>query len=74
MGVECGGIPWADWAVRFALASCWSVVLQALREARGVTQEGWATWLGVSPSTVQRWERGVAVPTAAVEAVLLAHC
>ena len=32
----------------------WNVVLRALREARGVTQDGWAAWLGYSRATVQR--------------------
>lgn len=52
----------------------WSAVLRALREARGVTQAGWAVALGVSDTTVRRWERGAAVPTADVEQTLRAHC
>jgi DNA-binding transcriptional regulator YiaG len=46
----------------------WPAVLRALREARGSTREGWATRLGYSPSTVQRWERGTAAPDATAEA------
>jgi DNA-binding XRE family transcriptional regulator len=52
----------------------WTDVLRALREARGVTQDGWATWLGVSRKTVQRWEGGVAVPDPAAEAALVELC
>src|SRR5688500_13631008 len=49
----------------------WSAVLRALREARGVTQHGWAALVGIGRATVQRWERGEAVPSAyAVEALL----
>jgi non-specific serine/threonine protein kinase len=49
-------------------------VLRAVREARGVTQEGWAGRLGVSRSTVQRWERGERVPDPGAEAGILAYC
>ena len=42
----------------------WSVILLGLREARGITQDGWAARLGYGRSTVQRWERGEAVPSA----------
>src|SRR5437868_5754525 len=52
----------------------WSRALRALREARGVTQDGWAAILCVGTRTVQRWERGGAVPDAAAEAVLLDAC
>src|SRR3712207_3497493 len=52
----------------------WSRVLRALREAGGLTQEGWATYLEVSRSTVQRWERGEAAPDLAVERVIVALC
>jgi non-specific serine/threonine protein kinase len=52
----------------------WRSVLRALREARGVTQEGWATLLGYSEPTVRRWERGSAVPTADAEAAIVAVC
>jgi tetratricopeptide (TPR) repeat protein/transcriptional regulator with XRE-family HTH domain len=49
----------------------WSLVLRSLRDARGVTQEGWAAWLGYSVATVRRWESGDAVPTAEAERALL---
>jgi predicted ATPase/transcriptional regulator with XRE-family HTH domain len=49
-------------------------VLRALREARGVTQEGWAALLGFSEPTVRRWERGTAVPTAEAEAAIVQAC
>jgi predicted ATPase/DNA-binding transcriptional regulator YiaG len=46
-------------------------VLRALREARGISQEGWAARLGYSRKTVQRWERGETRPDAAAEAAIL---
>ena len=49
-------------------------MLRALREARGVTQDGWAAMLGVGRTTVQRWERGEGVPDAHAEAALIALC
>jgi predicted ATPase/transcriptional regulator with XRE-family HTH domain len=49
----------------------WPVVLRALREARGSTQEGWGARLGYSDKTVRRWERGETAPDAAAEAALL---
>src|SRR5204862_310153 len=52
----------------------WSQVLRALREARGVSREVWADFLGYGRATVQRWERGAAVPDAAAEAALLTRC
>jgi predicted ATPase/transcriptional regulator with XRE-family HTH domain len=52
----------------------WYAVLRALREARGVTQEGWAAQLSVGRSTVRRWERGDAAPGADVEQALVAYC
>ena len=52
----------------------WSTALRSLREARGVTQEGWAALLGVGYRTVQRWEQGSTPPDAAAEALLLAYC
>lgn len=52
----------------------WTDVLRALREARGVTQNGWATWLGVSRKTVQRWESGSTVPDPAAEEALIELC
>jgi predicted ATPase/DNA-binding transcriptional regulator YiaG len=48
--------------------------LRALREARGLSQDGWAAQLGVGARTVQRWETGAAVPHAAVEQALLTVC
>ena len=52
----------------------WSQVLRALREARGITQEGFAAQLGVGRRTVQRWEQGTAVPGPVAEAALLTWC
>ena len=52
----------------------WSEVLWALREARGVTQEGWGARLGVSRKTVQRWERGERAPDPGAEAAILSYC
>ncbi len=52
----------------------WSVVLRALREAAGATQEGWAARLGVGRSTLQRWESGDSPPSPEAEAVLLEVC
>jgi transcriptional regulator with XRE-family HTH domain len=52
----------------------WSEVLRALREARGVTLDGWAARLSVSRTTVQRWERGERAPDPGAEASLLAYC
>ena len=52
----------------------WSVALRALREARGVTLDGWAARFEVSRRTVQRWERGERGPDARVEAALIAYC
>jgi predicted ATPase/transcriptional regulator with XRE-family HTH domain len=52
----------------------WSAVLRVIRKARGVTQDGWAARLGVSRMTVQRWERGEAVPDARSEEAILAYC
>lgn len=50
----------------------WSAVLRALRETRGLSQDGWAVVLGVGARTVQRWEQGRTAPDAAAEAALLA--
>lgn len=52
----------------------WSQALRALRETRGVTREGWAARLSYGRSTVQRWERGEAVPDADAERAILALC
>jgi predicted ATPase/transcriptional regulator with XRE-family HTH domain len=52
----------------------WGDVLRALREARGVTQEGWAARLGVGRRTVQRWERGERAPDPGSESSILAAC
>lgn len=52
----------------------WWQVLRAVREARGVTQEGWAAWLKVGARTVQRWERGERPPDELAEAAILAYC
>src|SRR5439155_667568 len=52
----------------------WSEVLRTLREARGVTQEGWGAQVGVSGPTVRRWESGGLVPNAEAEVAVLAAC
>lgn len=52
----------------------WAAILRALREAAGVSQEGWATQLGVGRTTLQRWERGELPPDAHAESALLALC
>src|SRR4051812_38810890 len=52
----------------------WSVVLRALREAAGASQEGWAARLSVGRSTLQRWESGDTPPSPDAEAVLLEGC
>src|SRR5436305_14845762 len=52
----------------------WPALSRALREAAGVTQEGWAAQLGIGRRTVQRWERGEATPDAVTEESLLALC
>jgi predicted ATPase/DNA-binding transcriptional regulator YiaG len=52
----------------------YAYVLRALREARGVTQDGWAAILNYSVATVRRWESGLAVPPAEAEAALLHQC
>jgi predicted ATPase/DNA-binding XRE family transcriptional regulator len=49
-------------------------VLRALREARGVSQEGWAAQLGVGRRTVQRWEQGDSPPDLIAEESILAYC
>src|SRR5437899_13084548 len=52
----------------------WSRALAALREAAGVTQDGWAAHLGYSRATVQRWERGDLAPAADAESAILRVC
>lgn len=52
----------------------WSQVLRALREARGITQDGWAAQLGYGRATVRRWESGATVPSAGAEAEIVALC
>src|SRR5579884_1867477 len=52
----------------------WHELLRALREVRGITQEGWAARLGVSRKTVQRWESGERAPDPGAEATILAYC
>jgi predicted ATPase/class 3 adenylate cyclase len=52
----------------------WPEVLRALREAHGVSQEGWGAQLGYSQATVRRWERGVVAPTAAAEQAIIRQC
>ena len=50
------------------------VVLRALRDARGLTQQGWAALLGYSVATVRRWESGSALPNADTQDALIAAC
>jgi len=52
----------------------WSAVLRGLRKAHGVTQDGWATLIGVGRATVQRWERGEAAPSADAAELLFTLC
>jgi predicted ATPase len=52
----------------------WATLSRALRRAHGLAQEDWAAWLQVSRKTVQRWERGTAAPSDAVEQRLLEFC
>jgi pimeloyl-ACP methyl ester carboxylesterase/class 3 adenylate cyclase/transcriptional regulator with XRE-family HTH domain len=52
----------------------WSQALRALREARGITQDGWAAQLGYGRATVRRWESGETVPSADAEAAIVALC
>ena len=49
-------------------------MLRAVREARGVTLDGWGARLGVSRTTVQRWERGERAPDPGAEAAIIAYC
>jgi predicted ATPase/transcriptional regulator with XRE-family HTH domain/Tfp pilus assembly protein PilF len=48
--------------------------LRALRQAGGISQEGWAARLGVGRRTVVRWEQGETAPDAAMEEVIVAAC
>jgi transcriptional regulator with XRE-family HTH domain len=52
----------------------WSNALRAIREARGVSQAGWAARLGRSRNTVQRWESGAAVPDQEAEQAIIDYC
>jgi pimeloyl-ACP methyl ester carboxylesterase/transcriptional regulator with XRE-family HTH domain len=52
----------------------WSQVLRSLREARGMTQDGWALQLGYGRATVRRWESGETVPSAHAEGKILDLC
>jgi predicted ATPase/DNA-binding XRE family transcriptional regulator len=52
----------------------WSLVVRAIREARGITQEGFAAQLGYSRRTVRRWESGEGAPDADAERLLVAYC
>jgi predicted ATPase/transcriptional regulator with XRE-family HTH domain len=60
------------WAV--AATPAWYEQLRALREARGISQDGWAARLGYGRRTLQRWESGAVVPDAAAEEALVALC
>lgn len=52
----------------------WSRALRALREARGITQDGWAAQLGYGRATIRRWEAGATVPSADAEAAIIELC
>ena len=52
----------------------WSQALRALRDARGITQDGWAAHLGYGRATIRRWEAGQTVPSADAEAAIIALC
>jgi DNA-binding transcriptional regulator YiaG len=52
----------------------WSAVLRALREAAGVSQEGWAARLGYGRRTIQHWEHGEFPPDAEATESLLRLC
>jgi DNA-binding transcriptional regulator YiaG len=52
----------------------WNIALRSLREARGITQEGWAALLGVGRTTVQRWESGRTPPDSRSESAIVELC
>jgi pimeloyl-ACP methyl ester carboxylesterase/DNA-binding XRE family transcriptional regulator len=52
----------------------WSQALRALREARGITQDGWAAQIGYGRATVRRWESGETVPSAEAENAIICLC
>jgi predicted ATPase/transcriptional regulator with XRE-family HTH domain len=52
----------------------WNRILRALRDAAGVTQDGWAARLGYGRRTIQRWERGETAPDARAAGELLRLC
>jgi predicted ATPase/DNA-binding XRE family transcriptional regulator len=52
----------------------WALALAVLREARALTQDGWALQLGVSRATVGRWESGRTPPDALSESALIDLC
>lgn len=52
----------------------WSRALRALRNARGITQEGWAAQLGYSRATIRRWELGQIAPSADAERQIITLC
>jgi predicted ATPase/DNA-binding XRE family transcriptional regulator len=51
-----------------------SAVLRALREAAGVSQEGWAARLGYGRRTIQHWEHGALPPDSAATESLIRLC
>lgn len=55
-------------------AATFADVCATVRAVLGLAQEDLAAHVGVSRKSVQRWERGLAVPDARVEAELAALC
>jgi predicted ATPase/DNA-binding XRE family transcriptional regulator len=51
-----------------------AAILRALREAAGISQEGWAARLGYGRRTIQHWEHGDSSPDPAATEVLIALC